>query len=55
MVFEIGNNIRNGLVKVTEERYLESIILSVFVIFNEDNYRKNKISNHVRRCTIIYK
>ena len=42
MVFEIGSEIRNGLVSVIEERDLESIMLSVLVIFNESELQENQ-------------
>ena len=40
MVFEIGSEIRNGWVRVIEERDLESIMLSVLVIFNESELQE---------------
>ena len=42
LVFEIGSEIMNGRVRVIEERYLESIMLSVLVIFNESKSYENQ-------------
>ena len=42
MVFEIGSEITNGWVRVIEERYLESIMLSVLVISNGRELQENQ-------------
>ena len=42
MVFDIGSEIRNGRVRVIEDIDLESIMLSVLVIFNESELQENQ-------------
>ena len=53
MVFEIGSEIRNGLVIVIEEIYLESIMLSVLVIFNERELQENHEIKSLMQFVII--